>query len=116
MRSIKINKVEIVEIEVLQSELLNFITQKNATLLREKHSNDVFDLILVIDVAQKLFVAFRSKIERANKAIANITFAPNEAVVLLKVCNDRSTARSQYESFVMHKFMTLIHQEVINLI
>jgi|GEM_PF-2863309 len=116
MRKISIKRIEIQEIDVLQTELLNYITMKSATMIPTKNTDLYFQNLLLMEIAQEMYYSFRGKVERANKSIATLNCSVKEAVVLLQVCNDRSTIRDGFEKFVMQKFIGLIHKELINLI
>lgn len=108
-----LNKLEIVEIQILQLQLQNFISFKNASL--DKSSDDYFDSILIIDIASDLYYNFRGKIEKTNKTMANLNLKHSEAVVLLLCCNNTKTLRNDYDNFVVQKTSTLIHQQLFNL-
>jgi hypothetical protein len=116
MKQISLKKIEIVEIQVLQSELLNFLTYKNYDLqMIDKSSNDFYDAVLIIDILQKLYYNFRSKIEKTTKTTANLNLSCSEAVILVLCCNFNKTIRANYDAFVMQKTLGLIHKQLIDL-
>lgn len=115
MTKIALKKLEIAEIQVLQSELVNYMTYKNASLITYKGTNVFFDAVLLIDISQKMVYNFRSKIERTSKSVANLNLEPAEAVVLLQCCCNAATMRTGFEQHVMQKFAALLHKELINL-
>ena len=115
MRKISLKKLEISEIRILQDELINFITYKNAVLLPLKNTDGYFDAVLLIDIAQKIAFSFRGKIERTTKTTANLNLEPAEACVLLQCCCNYQTLRTGFEEFVMKKYAGLLHKELINL-
>ena len=117
MKSIKLQKIEIVEFKSLQLMLLNFVTHYSQIITSKSRDYDtIFDIILLLDLSSNLFYSFRSKIEKANKSTANFSCTCAEAVVLLKVCNNQNYQLNEYDSFVARKFTDLIHKELINLI
>ncbi|HEX8269786.1 MAG TPA: hypothetical protein VF581_07830 [Flavobacterium sp.] len=116
MKSIVLKKIELVEIEVLQKELINFITHRNATLLRDKHTDRYFDSILLLDIATKLVWNFRDRIEKTTKQVGNLKLTVSEAVTLLQCCNSVATLRNDYENYCMNKIAAMLHQELTNLI
>ena len=116
MKTVKLTKIEIVEIEVLQSQLQNYLTYKNATLPASSlNTVAYFETLLVIDLLQKLYYNFRSKIERTAKTHSSLNFSISEAVILLQCCNSVLTMQNDYEKFVQHKISGLLHKELINL-
>lgn len=115
MNGIVLRKLEIPEIEVLQTELFNFLSYKNASLPHlNKRENEFFDTLLMIDISQKMYYSFRGKIEKTKALEANINLSCSEAVILLSCCNFSKTVRNDFQKFVMHKVSTLLHQQLIN--
>lgn len=116
MKTVTLSKLEIVEIEALQRQLDNFITYKNASIrYMNRNDNKFYDAILMIDILQKLFYSFRSKIEKTTKTTASLTLSVSEAVMILQVCNSALTMQDDYERFVMQKSSGLIHQQLMNI-
>ncbi len=115
MKNIKIKKLELVELEVIHSELLNFITYQNTMLPKWKTWNQYYDCLLLLDIATKVYYSFRSKIEKTTGS-TNISLSPSEAITLLQCCNRVSASRNGYASHCMQKISVLLHGELINLI
>ncbi|HLF51882.1 hypothetical protein [Flavobacterium sp.] len=116
MRNIALKKIEIVEIQVLQNELLNFLTyQSYEVQMIDKTDNKFLDCVLITDILQKLYYSFRSKIEKTSKAYATINLSPSEAVILILCCNSTNTIRGDFEKFVLQKTSDLIHWHLMSI-
>jgi len=116
MTTVKLKKIEIAEIEVLQGELLNFLTLKNARLgFLQKTENEYFDTLLTVDILQKLYYNFRGKIEKVSKTLGSLTLTVSESVMLMQVCSESATLQSDYCRHVLQKFLNLLFNELINL-
>ena len=116
MKTIKLKKIEIIEIEILQKELFNFLTFKNSQFIHKSiHDNSYFDTILLIDIAQKMYYNFRGKIEKINTSFSSLHLTCSEAIVLLQCCNDKSQFTDEPTKFVLEKFQSLIFKELSEL-
>lgn len=116
MRTVKLSKIEIVEIKVLQSELQNYLSYKDASLSSNVRNVEAyFETLLVIDILQKLYYNFRGKIEKTTNNHASLNLSVSEAVMLLQCCNSRLTIQDNYDRFVMQKISALLHKELINI-
>jgi hypothetical protein len=116
MRKVTLSKLEIVEIEVLQDQLNNFLSYKNSCIGgMDKNSNGYYDTLLLVDILHRLFFSFRGKIEKSTKNVASLILTVSEAVIILQVCNTSLTIRSDYEKHVMSKTSNLIHEQLINI-
>lgn len=116
MKTIKLKKIEITEIGILQKELFNFLSYKNASFIHKNiHENSYFDSILLIDIAQKMYYSFRSKIEKINTSFSSLNLSCSEAIVLLQCCNDKSQFTDEQTKFVLEKFQSLLYKELSEL-
>lgn len=113
MKAIELKKVEMVDLEVLQQEVQNFLTYKSSNI--KATNSDYLDSLLVIDVLQRLYYNFRGKIERTARNEANLKLQVSDACVLLLCCTFNSSLRNEYDGFVMKKFSRLIHEQLINI-
>ena len=116
MRKIKITKIEVVELEVLQGQLVNFITYKNSILLGLKNTDQYFSSVLLIDISRNLALAFRRLIENNNTGLATLNLSASEACVLMQCTSNNSKYTSHFENYVMQKFTGILHKELTNLI
>ena len=109
-----IKKFKRENLQILQSELFKFIGHKVA------HSSNCSDYtnycndIIVIDLAQSMFYAFRDKIE-SHKPFSSIAITPSEAVILLYCCAWDRKERSNEERFVMQFICDVLHEKLINI-
>ncbi|MFH7013112.1 hypothetical protein ACHRV5_14690 [Flavobacterium sp. FlaQc-52] len=84
-------------------------------MLQNSIINDAyFSNILTIDVATGLFFRLRMKIENKAKSFSTFSLKIYEAIVLLQCCNDY-TASAEHEKFVVRKYFTEIHKQIVNL-
>lgn len=114
MKKIILTKMEIIEFEILRDQLNDYISWKNATLSATDFANYVNNLLL-IDVAQKMFYGFRSKIEKATNATANMKLNISEAIILLDCCTTVFMHKGEFERFTMEKIKNILHKQIINL-
>ena len=115
MKKIKLNNIEIAELQALYRELVEFVTYNNSILANYKHNDSYFSKVLLIEIAQSLCYFFRQKCE-GSKTHASITLRLSEACVLLQVVTNSSKYRSEFEGFVARKFTDLLHKELTNLV
>ncbi|HMI08113.1 MAG TPA: hypothetical protein VK528_11240 [Flavobacterium sp.] len=114
MRKITIKKVKLKECEILQKELNTFIVNKSSGLLAVRHTNQWYTDLLLMDIAQKIYYSFRSRIENATQ-FSTLSFAANEAITLIQVILSANHHRESEESFVLDKFKNILHESLINL-
>ena len=114
MKTISLSKIEIVEFEVLRDKLNDYVDFKNNTYRSNDFSKYVNNLLL-IDIAQKMFYGFRTKIEKATKVNGTMKLSISEAIVLLDCCTTYGIYRNEFEKFTMEKIKNIVHKEIINL-
>jgi len=111
---ITLKKLKIVDIEIIQSELLQFIRNKVDNISHckdyEKYCND----IIVIDTLQSMFYIFRAKIE-SKKTDSNITLTPTQSVILLYCCQWERKERTQEQKIVMQTTSDIIHERLVKI-
>lgn len=112
MKSIKLNKIDVADIEVLQVELNYFAGCQS--LMLDATKKDYFDKILLVDISQKLFYSFRNKIERTSRHGANLILTASESCILLMCCN-LTRNRSDHQKHVVSKIGALLHEQLINI-
>jgi hypothetical protein len=116
MKLISLAKIEIVEVEVLQYRLNDFLNSKNESFGNiQVLSNDYFLAIILIENAKSLFLNFRSKVEKHNKRICTINLTCTEAVVLLQVCCFFENSSVGYEKHTLLKIKNHIFNQFVNL-
>ncbi len=118
MRKISLQKIDVADARALQDLLLNFVTLESARLRMERDIEKMFNGILILEIAQVLYMNFRRRIENtpSQKRICTVSISPSEAVILFKVCTDSGMLRDDYTKHVSEKVSSLIHKELYNLI
>lgn len=112
MKNIRITKLEIPEIQVMQEELFRFIARENANL---KYSNpDFYSRLLLLDIAHRLHKYFRTRIEQDAKVLI-LNCSVSEAILLLQVCNDADAQQTAYTAHTLRKFSSILEENMINL-
>lgn len=114
MKEVKLTKVSRDEVATLQAEL-----QAYADIQRLGYNfwsnEDFLNAILTVDIAQRLWIVFRRKVE-AERSQFTMTFKINEAVIILKCCHWKRDGRNDYEKHVVEKYKNIIDQQLVNLI
>jgi len=122
MERIKLQKVEISELNILKNELNIFYQYKeNALKLISKTEIDkILTEMFQIDTARTLYFNFGTKIvssfKNKGKGIVNVTLTVSEAVILIYVCNSEHSIVNDFEKYVKQKYLSLLYQELINII
>jgi hypothetical protein len=109
-----IKKIKRENLQILQSEVFKFIGHKVAHSANCNDYTNYCNDIIVIDLAQSMFYAFRDKIE-SHKPFLNLALTPSEAVILLYCCTWDRKERSEEERFVMQFICDVLHEKLINI-
>lgn len=115
MKAITLSKIELSEIEVLQQEVEFFSRWKSNGLQVNKNPVTYFNNLLLVDVSQRLFYNFRSKVEKLTRTTVTLKLSVSEAVVLLECCLFTDSIRTEFETYTMQKISRLLHQELVNI-
>lgn len=111
---ISIKKVKIVDLEIMQSELLQFIRYKIDNLAHCNDYQNYCNDIIAIDTLQGMFFLFRTKIESKNPK-PNLTLSPTQAVVLLFCAQWQREQRTQEQRITMQSVSNLLHEKLVNI-
>lgn len=111
MRKLTIKKVQQHELQYLQQELQEFIILKNASMLPLRNKDGYLDVILLMDVAQKIFFLLQSKIQSYFTKTTSLSLKPHEAVVLLQCLSDSKLCNNE----ISNKFISILYTDLINL-
>lgn len=115
MRRIKISKINIDNLEILNEEIKRFILNKSSKMLAIKHSDKWYSELLQMDIAQSLFNDFQVKIIRASKAIVSINVKVSEAIVIIQAIIEARPEKQSKEANVLENFKIAFHQQIINI-
>lgn len=120
MQKIKLEKIELAEINCLKNELNIFYTFKENMLTHIRDNELLFNEMLIVDVARDLYFQFGNKLvnnfRNHGKGIANITLSVKDAVILLACCSFNNSLRNEFENYVTGKFIRLLDQKLKNII
>lgn len=112
MKTIKLTKVELSEIEALQNIVTETLVIKNRKL---KSSDNYFGDIILIEILQGLFYNFRGKIENKKGIYCSFSVSPAQAVSILFACTERKNNSNDFENFVAMNYKNIFHEHLINL-
>ena len=114
---IKLQKIEVTEIESLQKLLCNFIALTSYRIgIYVRGSEEYLNDLLLLEISQKMFYTFRSKVEKGcNKNTRNITLSVSEAVILFKCCTDSMNNFTPYETYIQEKYKNELHKQLVNI-
>ncbi|WP_395044606.1 hypothetical protein [Flavobacterium sp.] len=115
MMRIIVKKVKRENLEIIQSELFNFLGYKIDNLPSSIDYQSYCNDVLVIDLLQGLFHLLRRKIE-SQRTYSNLILSPSQGVILLYCHQWQTNSRSEQNAFVMQRVSDAIHQNLINLI
>lgn len=110
MKVIKLTKATSEEVEILQAELF-YYSEAQKYSLPSLTITDFLDVLIIKDVALRLWYTFRTKVESNNSKLT-ISLKVNEACILLKCCIWKRENRTSYESFIIEKYKAIIDQQL----
>lgn len=114
---IKLQKIEVTEIESLQNLLHNFISLTSHRIrVYVIGSEEYLNELLLLEISKKMFYTFRNKVEKGcNKNTRNITLSISEAVILFKCCTDAMFHFTPYEKYIQEKYKNELHKQLVNI-
>ncbi len=115
MRKIKLEKIDIKELEAMSEEISLFIVNQSAGLLATKNTDQYFGKLMMMDTAQAAFQKFWKTIMNASRHFATMTISVSEAIVLIQCCID-AIPKGEFHRYVIEKFKGLLHQQIVNLV
>ena len=111
---ITLKKIKTADIEIIQSELLQFMRYKIDNLAHCNDYQNYCNDIIAIDTLQNLFFLCRTKIEGKNNK-SNFTLSPTQAVVLLFCAQWQRQERTQEQRITMQGISALLHEKLVNI-
>lgn len=111
---VNLKKIKTADIEIIQSELLKFISHKIDNLAHCNDYQNYCNDIIAVDTLQSVFFLFRKKIE-SKKTESSISLSPTQAVVLLFCAQWQRQERTQIEKHTMQTLSDLLHEKLINI-
>jgi hypothetical protein len=114
MKTITLKKISIDDLFILQSAVVKFRFEKSCLLKTEDFTNEYFNNLLILDIANYLILRFRNKIENQNKEFGTLKLKIHEGIILMQCCNDFE-GKEEFEVNVGRKYLDEIHKLLINL-
>lgn len=116
MKKIILKEVQEKEVQVMQGELFLYHQIIESEFRQPHRSIRFLDAIMEIDIAFRLWYAFRTKIETIMpKKGFTITLRASEAAVLLKCCLKDHGNREPFTNNVMEKYKLVLDQQLKSL-
>lgn len=114
MKDVRLLKVTEDEVQVLQSELYRY-SELQRLGIHHWGNEEFYTALVTIDIAFRLWVTFRRKIESAQNSFT-VRLKVSEAVVVLKCCYWNRDGRNDYEKHVAEKYKNLIDQQLKSIV
>lgn len=112
MKNVKTDKLELEEIRVLGEAVLDEITKLHVGI-SQRNQNEYLNRLLLIDILQRLYYFFRTKVEHF-KTDVRLPFSASEAVVLLQAFEDYKSGNI-YNMQTVRKVKESIFKQLIDL-
>ena len=114
MKQVKLSKVTLDEIKVLQAELSEFAEWQKMGL-HFWSNEDFFNAIATVDTSLRMYYLLRTKIESGRNNFT-MSFKIADAVAILKCCHWQRSERTIYEENIAMKYKNIIDQQLKSII
>lgn len=111
MIKVKFSKVPAAHLQILQSELLYYAEGFNEHLKKPEDYTVFLYSIAQVDIAQKLWFSFRTKLENGQKSFSFMLSASEAVCLSIALTNTTTFTDKEYVANVAHTYINIIDHQ-----